>query len=124
MKRVDLGRNVETFRRESLRAPVPGERAGAKKTAGTRNQGELGGGLETARIQSEGRGGGTGGGGSTPHPGGLVQDSGMVKGYGRPRSAARLIYSRADHSGEGCAVQLCTAPGGEHLSDHSTFPGR
>ena len=44
IKLVDLDRDVETRRRESLRAPGSGERTGYKKNAGARHQGEPGGG--------------------------------------------------------------------------------
>ena len=44
MKRVDLDGDMENHRRESLRAPGPGERAGHKKKAGARHKGEPGGG--------------------------------------------------------------------------------
>ena len=76
-ERVDLEGDVETHQQESLRVPEPSERAGTNKTTGTRHQGELGGGLETARGQGGGRGGGAGGGKPTPNPGGLAQDSGV-----------------------------------------------
>ena len=47
-ERVDIGGDVEACWRESLCAPGPGKRAGAKKTARTHDQGKLGGGSETA----------------------------------------------------------------------------
>ena len=74
-------------------------------------QGNIGGVSETARGRGGGRGGGAGGGEPTPHPGGLVQDLGVVQGCGRPRPTARSSYAQADHGGEGRTVQLCTAPG-------------
>ena len=79
------------------------------------------------RQVTAGRGGGSGGGstngfGPPTPPGILAPDKGVVPGCGRPCSAARSDYPRADHDGAGGSVQLRPTPGGEypHFSEAVT----
>ena len=79
-KRLDLGGDVETHRRESLHMPGPTIRAGVHTANWEGGKEEPGGGQETAGGQSGGRGGGFGEGGLAPHTGGVVPHTGVVQG--------------------------------------------
>ena len=108
---MDLGNNVDTCRQESLRAPGYHKRPSVNSEVGLRHKGELAGGKKTA-----GRGGGSGCGdtvvvGPPISPGSLAPYQGVVKCCSQPCSANRSSYPRADHFGEGGAVQLHPAPG-------------
>ena len=86
-ERMDVGNNVETCQRESLRMPGYRERASFNLEFGPRHKGKPDEGQETA-----GTGGGRGGGGTVRFgppsaPGSLAPDQGVVQGCGRPCSA-------------------------------------
>ena len=77
---MDLGGNVDTRRRESLRAPGYRKGSSANSEFGPCHKGELAG-----RQKTTGRGGGSGGGhtdglGPPPSPGSLAPDQGVVQG--------------------------------------------
>ena len=123
MKFLDIRGDMEALRQESLCAPRPKEGAGVSTADWESGNGELGGRPKTEGGQSGGRVGGAGGGGSTPHPVGVVPHTGVVQGCSRPRSAARSSYARADNSREGHAVQPCPAPRRQHTSGSRTVRG-
>ena len=80
MKRLDLGGNVATHRRESLHAPGPAVRSDGQTEVGEGDQGES----RKGQAEEDGAGGGGGGGhdegGSTPHSRGVAPPSGVVQG--------------------------------------------
>ena len=77
-KRLDLGVDVETHRRESLHTPGPALRAGLQMKTGKGGTKDPGNRQETAGGQSGGGGGRFGEGGTAPHTGGVVQPSGVM----------------------------------------------
>ena len=113
-KRLDLGRNVATHRRESLHAPGPAVREGGQAEVGKGNQGE-----SRAGQKEEDGGGGGGGGGSdegvpTSYPRGVAPPSGVVQGGSGPRPATCSSYAQAGHGGAGHTLQPGTPPGRNH----------
>ena len=81
-KRMDLGGDVATRRRESDLAPGSKDRTGGKKDLGTTDTTEPGRGSEAEDGGGGGGGGGIDEGGSTPHPRGVAPPSGVVQGNG------------------------------------------
>ena len=85
-KRLDLGRNVATHRRDSFHAPGHAVREGGQAEVGEGDQGKT----RTGQEEEDGGGGGGGGGydegGSTPHPRDVAPPSGVVQGnsWGSP----------------------------------------
>ena len=122
-KRLDLGDDVQTHRRESLCTPGPAIRVGFHTESGEGGQEDPGGRQETAGGRSGGGGRGFGEGGPAPHTGGVVPPSGMLQGCSGPRSAARLSYAQVDNGGEVCAVQPSPTPRRQHPSRHRAFYG-
>ena len=113
-KRLDLGVDVETHRRESLRTPGPAIRSGLQTTTGKGGTKEPGDRKETAGGRSGGGGGSFGEGGPDPHTGGVVPPSGVIQGGSGPRSAASSSYAQADNGGAGHAIQPGPTPGRQH----------
>ena len=110
-KRLDLGGNVETHRRESLHAPGPAVREGGQAEVGEGDQEEA----RTGQAEEDGGGWGGGGGfdegGSTPHPRGVAPPSGVVQGGSGPRPTTFSSYAQAGNGGAGQTVQPDTSPG-------------
>ena len=78
--RLDLGVDVKTHQRESLRTPGPAIRSGLQATPGEGGTEEPGYRQETVGGRSGGGGRGFGEGGPAPHTGGVVPPSGVVQG--------------------------------------------
>ena len=81
-KRLDLGGDVATCRRESRLAPGSNDRTGGATDLGATDPTEPGGGSEAEDGGGGGGGGGIDEGGSTPHPRGVAPPSGVVQGDG------------------------------------------
>ena len=96
-KRLDLGGNVATCRRESLHAPGPTVREGGQEEVGKGNQGES----RAGQTEEDGGGGGGGGGsdegGPTSHSRGVVPPSGVVQDGSGPRPATCSSYAQVGH---------------------------
>ena len=119
---MDLGDNVDTCRQESLRAPGYRERPSFNPEVGPHHKGEPEEGQETADREGGSIGGGTVGVGPPSALGSLAPYQGVVQGCGRPCSAARSGYPRADHGREGGTVPLLTDPGDEHPHFRAAIP--
>ena len=120
-KRLDLGGNVATHRRESLHAPGPVVRSGGEAKVGKGDQGES----RAGQTEEDGVGGGGGGGsdegGPTSHSRGVVPPSGVVQGGSGPRSATRLSYAQAGHGRAGHTLQPGIPPGKHHPGHYRAF---
>ena len=110
-KRLDLGGNVATHRRESLHAPGPAVQAGEQAEVGKGYQEES----HAGQTEEDGGGGSGGGGydegGPTSRPRGVVPPSGVVQGGSGPRPATCPSYAQAGHGGACHTLQPGTPPG-------------
>ena len=109
-KRLDLGGNVATHRRESLQAPGPAVRTGGQTEVGEGDREEPLKGQEEEDGGSRGGGGGFDEGGSTPHPRGVAPPSGVVQGGSRPPPTTRLSVAQAGKGGAGQTIQPGNPP--------------
>ena len=94
---MDIGSNVETSQRESLRTLRSRKVSSAHSEVGTRHQGELAGIQVTAGRGCGRRGGNTDGVVPPTPPGSLAPDKIVVQGCGRMCSTARSGYPRSGH---------------------------